>query len=219
MKRRCADKNLRRIMEYDICEKDDVKNEDINNAATDECFAESMDINNITIAGIAKYTGEKPTTIRRIVMEMEKSGLLSTSNKEANKHRNLNIADLKKIQKVLSMHRNNNIAIINAIAELEIMERTGVETSLTDVQRETLKSIELLQNIFYHNQNMEKRFEEYAQKMIAVLDKNELTQKEAIDMLEKQEEEIKDLKELLMQQSKEIEELKQKKKRKILGLF
>lgn len=206
-------------MEYDICEKDDVKNEDINNAATDECFAESMDINNITIAGIAKYTGEKPTTIRRIVMEMEKSGLLSTSNKEANKHRNLNIADLKKIQKVLSMHRNNNIAIINAIAELEIMERTGVETSLTDVQRETLKSIELLQNIFYHNQNMEKRFEEYAQKMIAVLDKNELTQKEAIDMLEKQEEEIKDLKELLMQQSKEIEELKQKKKRKILGLF
>lgn len=206
-------------MEYDICEKDDVKNEDINNAATDECFAESMDINNITIAGIAKYTGEKPTTIRRIVMEMEKSGLLSTSNKEANKHRNLNVADLKKIQKVLSMHRNNNIAIINAIAELEIMERTGVETSLTDVQRETLKSIELLQNIFYHNQNMEKRFEEYAQKMIAVLDKNELTQKEAIDMLEKQEEEIKDLKELLMQQSKEIEELKQKKKRKILGLF
>ena len=206
-------------MEYDICEKDDVKNEDINNAATDECFAESMDINNITIAGIAKYTGEKPTTIRRIVMEMEKRGLLSRSNKEANKHRNLNIADLKKIQKVLSMHRNNNIAIINAIAELEIMERTGVETSLTDVQRETLKSIELLQNIFYHNQNMEKRFEEYAQKMIAVLDKNELTQKEAIDMLEKQEEEIKDLKELLMQQSKEIEELKQKKKRKILGLF
>lgn len=184
---------------------------------------DSIDPNNITIANIARFTGEKPTTIRRIVMEMEKSSLLSTSNKTANKHRKLITTDLDKIQRVLAIHRNNNVPIISAIAELELTEKTGVEVTIMDVQRNLNETKEIARQ---NPQEAELIVRKYTSKIIDELelldskfeDSLRISEKHT-ELLLKQAEQIDMLQETLERQSKELEELKNSRKKKFLGLF
>lgn len=77
--------------------------------------AEYIDTTTYSIAQIAKENNMSPSTVRLIVTELEKRFVLSTSNKESNKHRRLTQQDRERICSVIELIRGGET--VTAAAE------------------------------------------------------------------------------------------------------
>lgn len=177
-----------------------------------------------TINNIAEILGQKAPTVRKVVEDMEKEKLLSTSNKEANKHRSLLYDDFDKIRKVFEQSAESGLPYKTVIQNMVASEKTGVMFNVSDIFSQGVnnsRKLEEISNMFkLMNQNINAQTE-----VILSQIKEDRNEEKALIMA--QAEEIKQLKDMVNTCVTTLEEIKAgqqpeekpKKNRKFFGIF
>lgn len=190
--------------------------------------------NVFTIANIAEICECKQTTIRNIVQLMEKEGILSTSNKEANSHRKLNVNDFDAIRHALELVNVENLTYSSAISKIANERKTGIEPSIKQIYEQSTRTILKQEKLTEMAAKLIEVVQEQAKMNTELKDELDQTREllsQATECIQKQNESIKSLsestnteiKEFIIQHNSDIDELKNmikpEKKKKIFGIF
>ncbi|MEE0218364.1 MAG: hypothetical protein U0H95_12590 [Lachnospira sp.] len=185
----------------------------------------------LTTTTMSDYLDVPVPTLRAVIQEMEKRGMLSTSKKKANEHRKMTLKDFDLISRVVRLNKENGMKYNMAVECVYEELKTGVIKSNT---------IEQLHDEMLHNRMTQKEIQVQNEKqLMTVITSMQSIHDQQQQQINMQREVIKTLSDFIQESEKrhqaeqdtikelvyKVDELSEKlekkdeKKKKFLGLF